>query len=151
MQAQEPLPDHIAKELAVKRSTVTPWWWGLKTMVKYRTTRNYLDSAFLATRIGDKIFTTLLILTLYVLNNSCFQYTHEMLAQGCLSAVREGPLPLTLWAIHPRYLNVGRDWSYDNLINIAAIKFMLVLVPAYSAVGYVPTLVLGACPRRTFK
>jgi ATP-binding cassette, subfamily G (WHITE), member 2 len=64
MQETEPVPDHIAKELAVKRSTVTPWWWGLKTIVKYRTTRNYKDGAFLGPRIGDKILLTLLILTL---------------------------------------------------------------------------------------
>ena len=28
------LPDHIIKELEVARATVTPWWWGLKTLLK---------------------------------------------------------------------------------------------------------------------
>ena len=28
------LPDHIIKELAVGKATVTPWWWGLITLIK---------------------------------------------------------------------------------------------------------------------
>lgn len=31
-----PLPDHLAKELAVQRETVTPAWFGLKTLIKAR-------------------------------------------------------------------------------------------------------------------
>lgn len=34
---------------------MTPWWWGLKTLVKYRTSKNYRDGEFLGPRIGDKI------------------------------------------------------------------------------------------------
>ncbi|KAG2450267.1 hypothetical protein HYH02_004778 [Chlamydomonas schloesseri] len=60
------LPEHIQKELAVRSATVTPWWWGLKTLVKYRTTKNYRDGEFLGPRIGDKIMISLLIMTLYL-------------------------------------------------------------------------------------
>ena len=28
------LPPHVLKELATKSATVTPWWWGLKTLIK---------------------------------------------------------------------------------------------------------------------
>lgn len=34
--------------------------------MQYRTRRNYTDGAFLGPRVGDKIFVTLLILTLYL-------------------------------------------------------------------------------------
>ena len=61
----EPLPAHLVEELAVQHETVTPWWWGLKTLVKYRTPRNYRDPEFLGPRIGDKFFMTTLQWTLY--------------------------------------------------------------------------------------
>ncbi|GLI65656.1 hypothetical protein VaNZ11_009256 [Volvox africanus] len=60
------LPETIQKELAVRSATVTPWWWGLKTLVKYRTTKNYRDGEFLGPRVGDKVFISLLIMTLYL-------------------------------------------------------------------------------------
>ena len=55
----------IKKVLETKRATVTPFWWGLKTIVKYRTIRNYTDPGFLWPRIGDKLFFTLLKMALY--------------------------------------------------------------------------------------
>ena len=54
------LPDHLAAELSVDHETVTPVWWGLKTLVKYRTPRNYKDPEFLGPRIGDKFLMTVL-------------------------------------------------------------------------------------------
>ena len=51
-----PLPHHVVAELAVQHTTVTPFWWGLKTIVKYRTPKNYRDGEFLGPRIGDKFF-----------------------------------------------------------------------------------------------
>ena len=35
------VPHHIQQELQTASETVTPWWWGFKTLVKYRTPRNY--------------------------------------------------------------------------------------------------------------
>jgi len=60
------LPPHVLKELATKSETVTPWWWGIRTLIKYRTSHNYKDSAFLGSRIGDKVIMGLLIMTLYL-------------------------------------------------------------------------------------
>lgn len=60
------IPEDVQNELSTTSSTVTPWWWGIKTLVKYRTTRNYRDPAFLGPRIVDKLFMSFLILTLYV-------------------------------------------------------------------------------------
>lgn len=59
--AATPLPKHLQDELAVTRETVTPIWWGLKTLVKYRTPRNYRDPEFLGPRIGDKLLMTSLV------------------------------------------------------------------------------------------
>ena len=36
------LPEHIIKELAVNKATVTPWWWGLKTLLKVGITTSSL-------------------------------------------------------------------------------------------------------------
>lgn len=59
------VPDRVKAELATDSETVTPWWFGLKTLVKYRTPRNYRDADFLGPRIGDKIVMTTLMWTLY--------------------------------------------------------------------------------------
>jgi ATP-binding cassette, subfamily G (WHITE), member 2 len=53
-------------ELNVKRSTATPLWKGLATMIKYRTTHNYKDGEFIGARLGDKFIFALLIGTLYL-------------------------------------------------------------------------------------
>ncbi|GLI69464.1 hypothetical protein VaNZ11_014081 [Volvox africanus] len=60
------LPPNLAKELAVKRATVTPWWWGIYVYVKYRTSQNYKDPAFLMPRVMDKMMISLLVMTLYL-------------------------------------------------------------------------------------
>ena len=38
------LPDHIIKELQVSKATVTPWWWGLKTLLKVMGGWIYIES-----------------------------------------------------------------------------------------------------------
>lgn len=58
---EQQLPEHLLKELSVKNETCTPWWWGFKTLVKYRTAKNYQDPAFLGPRIGDKVLISLLV------------------------------------------------------------------------------------------
>jgi hypothetical protein len=78
---------------------------GLLHGAQYRTTRNYKDGAFLGPRIGDKIFTGLLVMTLY--------------------------------------LGVGNNFSPDNIYNIAAVLFMMCVLPSFGAAAYVPALVLG--------
>lgn len=58
--------DAVAKkELAVTRETVTPFWWALKTLLKYRTLKNYRNPEFLGPRIGDKLIFSIIIFTLY--------------------------------------------------------------------------------------
>jgi ATP-binding cassette subfamily G (WHITE) protein 2 len=54
-----------ARELSTKRGTSTPWWHGFKTLVKYRTSRNYRDLGWLAPRFADKVIMGLLVTTLY--------------------------------------------------------------------------------------
>lgn len=62
---KEVIDDATMKDLSIKRATVTPFFSALKTLIKYRTTRNYRDPAFLGPRIGDKVIFSLLIGTLY--------------------------------------------------------------------------------------
>ncbi|WIA12825.1 hypothetical protein OEZ85_006453 [Tetradesmus obliquus] len=103
-QSHADLSPQVQKELATRSETVTPWWWGLKTLVKYRTTNNYTSSAFLGARIGDKVLMGLLIMTLY--------------------------------------LGIGDDFNAGNYINMAAVLFMWITMPAFGAAAYVPSLVL---------
>ena len=41
------------------------------------------------------------------------------------------------------YLNVGNNYSQENVMNIAAILFMMCVLPSFGAAAYVPALVLG--------
>jgi ABC-type multidrug transport system ATPase subunit len=59
------LDEDARRELAVKRETATSSWHGLKTLLKYRTTKNYRNPAFLGPRLGDKFIFSLLFLTVY--------------------------------------------------------------------------------------
>lgn len=63
---EQPLPAAMLKELQVSQSTVTPTWWGLWVFLKYRTSVNYRNPAFLGPRIFDKLLIGLLIMTLYL-------------------------------------------------------------------------------------
>lgn len=59
------LDETARKELMVKRETVTPFWWALKTLLKYRTSKNYRNPEFLGPRLGDKLIFSVLLFTLY--------------------------------------------------------------------------------------
>lgn len=98
------LSEGLQAELSTLSSTVTPWWWGLWILFRYRTLRNYSRIDYLGPRIFDKIFVGLLIMTLY--------------------------------------LGIGDNFSPGNLINICAVLFMFVVMPAFGAAAYTPALVL---------
>ncbi|GAB4818157.1 hypothetical protein N2152v2_005203 [Parachlorella kessleri] len=53
------------EDLAVKQTTVTPFWWGLKTLLQYRTLKNYRSAAWLGPRIGDKLLIAFIIFSAY--------------------------------------------------------------------------------------
>jgi ATP-binding cassette, subfamily G (WHITE), member 2 len=59
------LDEDARRELAVKRETATPFWYGLKTLLKYRTSKNYKNPAFLGPRLGDKFIFSILFFTIY--------------------------------------------------------------------------------------
>ncbi|KAG2427597.1 hypothetical protein HXX76_012251 [Chlamydomonas incerta] len=58
--------EQVAKELATRSETVTPWFWGLWTLLKYRSSKNYCNPGWLGPRIADKLLISLIILTLYL-------------------------------------------------------------------------------------
>jgi hypothetical protein len=41
------------------------------------------------------------------------------------------------------YLGIGDDFNPGNYINMAAVLFMWIVMPAFGAAAYVPSLVLG--------
>ena len=88
-----PLPHHLVQELAVVRTTVTPFWWGLKTIVKYRTPKNYRDGEFLGPRVGDKLIMTMLMWTLYWGQGSIFA-SNNYINQAAV---------LFMWCVLPAY------------------------------------------------
>lgn len=59
------MDEETRAELKVTRDTVTPTWWALKTMLKYRTLKNYTNPEFLGPRVGDKLIFSIIIFTLY--------------------------------------------------------------------------------------
>ncbi|KXZ55881.1 hypothetical protein GPECTOR_2g1432 [Gonium pectorale] len=56
----------VSKELATRRGTMTPWFWGLWVLLKYRTWRHYRSVGWLASRIVDKAIIAFIILTVYL-------------------------------------------------------------------------------------
>lgn len=100
----EALDAQVASELAVRRSTVTPFWHALWVLLKYRTSRNYRDPGYIMPRLADKVLFSFIIATLY--------------------------------------LHVGKDLSSTNVVNLSSLVFISVVLPAYSASAYVPSLVL---------
>ncbi|GAB4821435.1 hypothetical protein N2152v2_008481 [Parachlorella kessleri] len=65
LQQSSMLSQQDQKDLAVRRDTVTPFWWGIKTMLQYRTAKNYRNPAWLGPRLGDKVLMSFIIFTLY--------------------------------------------------------------------------------------
>lgn len=45
------------------------------------------------------------------------------------------------------YLGIGDDFNPGNYINMAAVLFMWVTMPAFGAAAYVPSITLGKCCR----
>ncbi|KAK9831908.1 hypothetical protein WJX81_008083 [Elliptochloris bilobata] len=86
------------------KSTATPFFWGVYTMLKHRTSRNFADPAFLGPRIGDKFLFCFIIFTLY--------------------------------------FGDGGKQDPGNVLNVMQMLFMWTLLPAFSAVVYVPAIVL---------
>lgn len=61
----------------------------------------------------------------------------EFLAPRLADKLMVGLLVMTL------YLGIGNNFVASNYINMAAVLFMWITMPAFGAAAYVPTLVLG--------
>lgn len=59
------LDEATRKDLAVRRETVTPFWWALRTLLKYRTAKNYRSGEFLGPRVADKLIFSLIFMSLF--------------------------------------------------------------------------------------
>ena len=88
-----PLPKHLEAELAAQQETATPMWWGLRTMLKYRTRKNYQDGEFLGPRVGDKFVMSTLMWTLFWGIGNKFQ-SQNYINQSAI---------LFMWCVIPAY------------------------------------------------
>ena len=57
--------DEASRKLRVDSSTTVPFAHALWTMMKFRTRKNYKDGEYLGPRLGEKVFLSFLIFTLY--------------------------------------------------------------------------------------
>ncbi|CAL5220625.1 g2668 [Coccomyxa viridis] len=55
----------IAKELRARQGTSTPFYFGVKTILKYRLWRDLSDPTYLGPRVADKIVVGLILMSLY--------------------------------------------------------------------------------------
>ncbi|KAK9826360.1 hypothetical protein WJX81_002047 [Elliptochloris bilobata] len=62
---QEQLTQEDASELATRNETTTSFWWGYKTLIKYRLVTTLLDTRFVVSRTADKLLNSLIQVTLY--------------------------------------------------------------------------------------
>eukprot|EP00210_Caulerpa_lentillifera_P004876 g4654.t1 len=53
------------KELSVERATVTPFWFALKILIKYRSKKNLTSSSFLVPRIASRAVFVFLLTTIF--------------------------------------------------------------------------------------
>ncbi|GFR48683.1 hypothetical protein Agub_g10638 [Astrephomene gubernaculifera] len=85
--------DQVARELATRSDTVTPWYWGIWVLMKYRTSQNYRNPGWLGPRIADKLLISLIILTLYL-------GVGDDLSPGNLINIQSA---LFMWALLPAF------------------------------------------------
>lgn len=83
----------VAAELATKSATTTPFWWGVRTILKHRGRRDFVDPAYLGPRVLDKVVLALIIMSLY----------WKVGANKAQSNVNNLTAVLFLWAIMPGY------------------------------------------------
>lgn len=60
------LPDSVLSELSTRRDTVTPPWWAMQQMARFRTRRNYLNPTFVGPRVCDKVILSAIVVTLFL-------------------------------------------------------------------------------------
>jgi len=59
------LSEEEYKQIAGGRATVTPFWFGIKTFLKYRTSKNFRSSEFMVPRIAAKVVFVFLLSTIF--------------------------------------------------------------------------------------
>lgn len=57
--------DEAMKQLKTKKATVTPSWWALLIMFKYRTRQNFKQADYLGPRLGEKALAAFLVFSVY--------------------------------------------------------------------------------------
>ena len=62
---RSPVSETVRRELGATQATTTPAWWGVRTMLAYRTSRDYMDLDFLGPRVIDRALLSVIITTLY--------------------------------------------------------------------------------------
>eukprot|EP00210_Caulerpa_lentillifera_P006026 g5759.t1 len=62
---EEETDEIMKQELEVTQATVTPNWFAFKTLLKYRSRKNFLDPGFLIPRVSDKVVFCILVCLTY--------------------------------------------------------------------------------------
>ena len=83
----------VKAALATRSATTTPAWWGVLTLLRFRGAWDLRDGAFLGPRLGDKVFLTLCIVTLF----------WRLGAKPPVAVAAGIPSLLFLWTVLPGY------------------------------------------------
>jgi len=108
----------MIKELTTKRATSTTFLFALKTILKYRMSKDYRDVMFLYPRIVDKFLIAFIVMSLYW----------------------KAGKPLLI--NYPDSEIVQRTIQFQSAQNIGAMLFVWTILPAFAAMTYIPALVL---------
>ncbi|GAB4821434.1 hypothetical protein N2152v2_008480 [Parachlorella kessleri] len=65
LQQSSMLSKQELKDLAVRRETVTPIWWGILILLRYRSLKNFRSPVWVIPRIGSKLVFSIIIFTAY--------------------------------------------------------------------------------------
>ncbi len=163
----------VARELATRSETVTPWYWGLLTLLKVRSlaclaccyckqfthlvAKRQALSALLSTALPvhwtysrwsapSRLSTSILRCPASRVHHNAVHSQYRSghnYRSGAWLGARVADKLLISLVILTLYLGVGDNLKPDNLINVQSALFMWALLPAFGAASYVPAIVLG--------
>jgi len=149
---RSPVSETVRRELGATQATTTPAWWGVRTMLAYRTSRDYMDPDFLGPRVIDRALLSVIITTLYWKvggNASPGNGEAGKRGRGGHARARARAKATTF----PPHLSLSLSHSHapafscaSHLLltasNITALLFLWAIMPGYSSSACMPSLFL---------